>query len=103
MGELDGPETLDLSNAASLPEAIVMLRKAAGSHDKLAARLGTNRQTVIAWEKGSWPKSYVDKLREEGVPEQFLTRSVSREDLDERVRQLEAELAALRQEISRLR
>lgn len=31
------------------------LRAKAGSHDKLAAALGTSRQTVVRWEKGAAP------------------------------------------------
>lgn len=38
-----------------LAERIRWLRLREGSHDKLAARLGTSRQTVIGWEKGGRP------------------------------------------------
>jgi len=46
------------------------------SHDKLAARLGTTRQTVISWENGVEPKRYADALAKfSGFPrEAFLRR-----------------------------
>lgn len=66
----------------SLAEEIERLRKAAGSHDKFAAQLGTSRQTVIGWEKGRWPRDYVSKLVAAGIPaelfEEEARRSVER-------------------------
>lgn len=92
-----------LDEATSLPEAIKILRKQAGSHDKLAAELGTNRQAIIAWEKGRWPKTFLGKLRDRGVPDALLTPPSNLDELDDRARQIEAELVALREEIGKLR
>lgn len=50
----DNPSPADL---------IRQLREEHGSHDKLAAALGTSRQRVIGWEKGQAPGGeYRDKL-----------------------------------------
>jgi transcriptional regulator with XRE-family HTH domain len=84
-----------LRDAESLPVAIRILRIAAGSHDKLAAELGTSRQSIIAWEKGRFPEDYVAQLRDLGVPARLLTR-VSRDEVEARLRAVEAEVAALR-------
>lgn len=52
----------------SLRKRIEWLRSADGpfgkvvSHDTLAERLGTKRQTIINWERGAVPKLYADKL-----------------------------------------
>lgn len=57
------------TQADTLPAAIKELRHRAGSHDKLAAELGTSRQRVIQWEKGAAPSArYRAKLEAMGVP-----------------------------------
>ena len=84
-----------LSRAKSLPEAIRILREAAGSHDRLAVELGTRRQRVILWEQGEYPSRYVEKLKELGVPGRLFSR-VSRDEVEARLREIEAEVAALR-------
>lgn len=50
-----------------LRKRIQWLRSEAGpkgvlSHDKLARELGTSRQTVISWEKGTVPRKLVDRI-----------------------------------------
>lgn len=58
----------------SLADAIKALRERTGSHDKLAAKLGTSRQRIIAWEAGGYPRDFKDKLIALGVPaELFIT------------------------------
>jgi hypothetical protein len=52
-----------------LPERIKWLHSEGGprgylSHDSFAALLGTARQTVIGWEKGTEPKQYAEALAE---------------------------------------
>jgi transcriptional regulator with XRE-family HTH domain len=94
----------DPAEPRSLAEAVMALRKRAGSHDKLAAQLSTSRQRVIDWEKGtSWPSArYREKLRELGVPERLLIRPTTLDELAARARQIVGELAALRVEIRKL-
>lgn len=84
----------ELEQAETLPRAITLLRENAGSHDKLAAELGTSRQRVIAWEKGGYPREYVDALKTMGVPERLLDRD-SRVSTDDRLGELEGEVADL--------
>lgn len=92
-----------IESVRSLPEAIIALRKAHGSHDKLAQRLGTSRQTIIRWEKGSRPDLfYRTQLIELGVPEDLLERRVSQDELDRRLRRVEGELAELRRLLDEL-
>lgn len=84
-----------LSKATSLGEAVTVLRVAAGSHDKLAAALGTSRQRVIAWESGAYPRAFVSQLRDLGVPDRLLDR-LSRIEVEKRLRQVEADVAEIR-------
>lgn len=80
-----------------LHERIIWLRKREGSHDKLAARLGTTRQTVIGWEKGTQPnRGYREKLAElSGFPAEAYRRTyedetvVPRRELEDVHRELE--------------
>lgn len=68
------------------------MRKQFGSHDRLATKLGTSRQTIIRWERGSFPRAYVEQLRELGVPEELLTQPQPEdrfEGLERRVELLE--------------
>jgi transcriptional regulator with XRE-family HTH domain len=41
-----------------LHQRIEALRRHAGSHDKLADKLGTTRQTIIGWEQGAQPNPH---------------------------------------------
>lgn len=85
-----------LAKAKTLAEAIGILVAAAGSDDKLGDQLGTSRQTVIGWRKhGRFPEEYIDKLRDLGVPDNLLRR-VTREEVERRLRQVEAEVEELR-------
>lgn len=45
-----------------LADRVKWLRQKAGSHDKLAKALGTSRQTIISWERGTEPKRLLDRL-----------------------------------------
>lgn len=87
-----------LEAAGSLPEAVLILHRAAGSHDKLAKILGTTRQRIIKWEEGDYPARYAKKLLDLGVPARLFTRT-PRDEIEGRLRRIEAEVAALRREI----
>lgn len=87
-----------LKRAKTLPEAVVLAREAAGSHDKLAAMLGTTRQTVINWEQGVFPARYQDKLIAAGIPARFFV-TVDKTAVEKRLRRVEAEVAAIRREL----
>lgn len=54
----------------SAADLVRSLRVQAGSHDKLAKKLGTSRQRVIDWEKGATPSAaYAQKLSDlSGLP-----------------------------------
>lgn len=54
--------TLDEFLTLPLAKRVEWLRKREGSHDRLAEKLGTSRQMVISWEKGTEPKTYAAKL-----------------------------------------
>lgn len=87
-----------LARAETLPEAIRLLREAAGSHDKLADEIGkpATRQVVIRWEKGEnrpTKPAYVEQLLALGVPPALL---FNRGAVEKRLRQVEAEVAAIR-------
>lgn len=85
-----------LAGAKTLPEAIGILKDAAGSDDKLAADLGTSRKTVISWRKhGVWPETYLGVLRDRGVPDALLQRATP-EEIERRLRAAEAEILAIR-------
>jgi hypothetical protein len=61
--------TLEDFLTLSLPSRIAWLHSEDGphgrlSHDRFAAMLGTNRQTVISWENGVEPTRYADRLAE---------------------------------------
>ena len=67
--------TLDELLSLPLPKRVEWLRKKIGSHDKMAAKLKTSRQTVIGWEHGAEPKRYADKLAEiSGFPREAWLR-----------------------------
>lgn len=78
----------------TLAAAIRRLRVEVGSHDKLAAKLGTTRNSIIRWEKGAYPREYVDQLRELGIPERLLGQAAPAIRRD-RVEALEEEVADL--------
>lgn len=88
-----------------LSERIEALRRQAGSHDKLAAALGTRRGTIIRWEKGAQPSDeYVTRLADyTGLPaDLFATPVVSVEQrLAEALEALRAELATLADKLDR--
>jgi transcriptional regulator with XRE-family HTH domain len=67
---------LDQTSPVTTPaERIQVLRARYGSHDKLAAALGTSRQRVIAWQKGAQPSvHYREKLAslDGGDPDDYL-------------------------------
>jgi transcriptional regulator with XRE-family HTH domain len=48
-GQMISPQLKQMT----VPQRIRWLRKQAGSHDKLAAKVGTSRQVIIRWEKGT--------------------------------------------------
>lgn len=84
-----------LERAKTLADAITIARTAAGSHDKLAKRLGTSRQTVINWEQGTFPDRYRDKLIAIGIPAKFFV-TVDKTAVEKRLRRVEAEVASIR-------
>lgn len=83
-----------------LPKRIEWLRSTDGprgklSHDKLAAALGTSRQTVIGWEHGVEPKKLAHRLAEfSGCPEAVWLRGdggiVVQETTPDHLRELRA-------------
>lgn len=84
------------------------LRERYGSHDKLAAALGTKRQTVIRWEKGSGiSERYAVLLAEiDGCkPEMFRPPRGTQQfaSLRQEVQGLAAEAQGLRQEVAEIR
>lgn len=88
-----------LQKAQTLVEAIVIAREAAGSHDKLGARLGgVPRQTVIAWEKGAYPAKYKSQLIAIGIPARLLVVA-DRTAIEKRLRRVEAEVASIRRDL----
>lgn len=87
-----------LDRAETLVEAIAIAERAAGSADKLAAELGTNRQTIFRWKEGSFPSRYRDKLVAVGIPARFFV-TVDRTAVEKRLRRAEAEVAAIRRAI----
>ena len=88
-----------LQRAKTLIEAIAIARDAAGSHDKLGRLLDTSRQTIFAWEKGTFPnRDYRDKLIAIGIPARFFV-TVDKTAVERRLRRVEAEVAAIRKEI----
>lgn len=74
--------------------------------DEVAAQLGTNRQQVIRWEKGTnTPDAYADALAElYELPVEEVRRPEPSTvgEMEGRVRRLEAEVAALRKMLRRL-
>lgn len=99
--------TLDEFLTWPLHKRIEWLRKKAGSHDKLAVKLGTTRQTVIGWEKGKQPNaSYRKKLAvlSKFPADSFLRSGVEREVwalTENRLLELEALVARLYVEAAR--
>lgn len=88
-----------LERTKTLVDAIRIATEAAGSHDKLAAMLGTSRQTIIGWQNGTFPKpGYRDKLIAVGVPARLLV-TADKTALERRLRRVEAEVAAIRKEL----
>jgi DNA-binding XRE family transcriptional regulator len=87
-----------LERAKTLPEAVTIARIAAGSHDKLGRLLGAKRQTIIKWEKGTYPTQYRDQLIAIGVPAKLLT-TVDRTAIEKRLRRVEAEVASIRRDL----
>jgi transcriptional regulator with XRE-family HTH domain len=87
-------------------ELVRALRRKAGSHDKLAERLGTLRQTVIRWEKGGGiSEIYAVKLAElSGLPvERFLrARQTAAAARDAELARLQEEVAELRGQVAKL-
>jgi transcriptional regulator with XRE-family HTH domain len=81
----------------SVPQRIRWLRKQAGSHDKLAAMVGTTRQVVIRWEHGQKPsaESRQRLARASGLP-------VSAFQEDEEEDEEDAELHAALVQLTRL-
>lgn len=100
--------TLDELLTWPLHKRVEWLRRREGSHDKLAARLGTNRQTVIGWEKGSQPNRRYRSLLAEvsGFPEELWQRTPAEQEIwglsENRLRALEAADAERQQEIADL-
>jgi transcriptional regulator with XRE-family HTH domain len=88
------------SRHGTLPEAIRALRKHHGSHERLAKALGTSRQRVIDWEKGAYPRDYVDGLIREGVPAE-LFESIDIGAVIRRLVELEQEARELRRALER--
>lgn len=90
--------TLDELLTWPLHKRIEWLRKREGSHDKLAAKLGTTRQTVIGWEKGAQPnRDYRAKLAAvSGFPAETFQRSAAEREVwaltERRLLALEARL-----------
>jgi transcriptional regulator with XRE-family HTH domain len=69
----------------TVPQRIKWLRKQAGSHDRLAMKLGTTRQVVIRWEKGQNVPSATSRQRlaeASGLPSAFF-RDGDEEDDEE--------------------
>jgi transcriptional regulator with XRE-family HTH domain len=81
----------------TVPQRIKWLRKQAGSHDRLATRVGTTRQVIIRWEKGQNSPSATSRQRlanYSGLPS-GLFRDGDEED-DEESELVNALLVALR-------
>lgn len=88
-----------------LARAIEALVTRYGSDEKLAAAIpGANRHTVMRWRtNGTVPEKpeYVEALAALGVPEKLLAdaRAAISRGRNDRLEQLEAEVAALRKEL----
>lgn len=99
--------TLDDLLTLPLHKRIEWLRKKTGSHDKLAALLGTTRQTVIGWEKGAQPGArYRAKLATvSGFPAETFQRSAAEREVwaltESRLQALEARVDRLYVETAR--
>lgn len=66
----------------TVPQRIKWLRKQAGSHDKLAAKVGTSRQVIIRWEKGQKPSAESRRRLAEvsGLPSAAFSENGEEED-----------------------
>jgi transcriptional regulator with XRE-family HTH domain len=85
-----------LQRAKTFVDALDIAREAAGSHDKLAALLGTSRQRIFAWEKGEFPgRAYREKLLHIGIPPRFFV-TTDKTAVEKRLRRVEAEVASIR-------
>lgn len=83
----------------SVPQRIRWVRKQAGSHDKLAAKLGTSRSLVIRWEQGTHKPSKASRARlakVTGLPAGFFRESVNGSDVDEEDALVEALVGNIR-------
>lgn len=77
--------------------AIIALRKRVGSQAKLAELLGTTDRTVKRWERGAVPNGRFKKaLIAQGIPEELFERAKEREQIEERLRIVESEIAQIR-------
>lgn len=99
--------TLDDLLTLPLHKRIEWLRKLEGSHDKLALRLGTKRQTVIGWEKGRQPNTHYQAALAEvsGFPAYAFKRSAAEREVwaltESRLQALEARLDRVVEETAR--
>lgn len=94
-----------------LTERVKWLRSPEGpqgklSLDRLAAALGTSRQTIIGWEGGVEPRRYAEKLAEfSGFPREAWVRrgaeAASLASVDLRLRSIESSVVATAKETTK--
>lgn len=97
-----------MSRTNPSPASLVRELRGRLSHDKFAAALGTSRQTVIRWEKGTIPELYAQALADYSQgrysPEDFdpQLRDLPTPTASERLSELERKYAALDERLRRL-
>lgn len=104
---MSSDKSRDVTEATSLPEAILLLNRRYGSDAKTAAALGMNangRFTVMRWRQGeSFPEpEYRERLARVGVPPRLLIPPATVEELWKTQRRLEADAARLRAALEEL-
>jgi transcriptional regulator with XRE-family HTH domain len=82
----------------TLPAAIIALRKSVGSQAKLAAKVGVAERTVKRWERGAMPQGAAKAaLIALGLPPRLFERAEIRDEIEDRLRRLEGEIARIRE------
>jgi transcriptional regulator with XRE-family HTH domain len=82
----------------NLAAAIIRLRQQVGSQVKLANAVGTTERTVKRWEKGVVPQAkFRPALTDLGVDERLFARAEMWEEVEARLRDVEAEIARIRE------
>lgn len=81
----------------SLAAAIIELRQRVGSQVKLAKKVGTTERTVKHWEHGTVPqRKWRPALIRLGVDVRLFERAETRQEVERRLRLVEAEVARIR-------